>query len=339
MKDILNKLMLMENLSAEEAETAMETLMSGEATHAQIGAFLTALRMKGETVEEVSAFAQVMRNHAERVSLPFPAIDIVGTGGDGTHTFNISTAAAFVTAAAGMPVAKHGNRASSSQCGTADVLEALGAAISMTPPQAVRCLEETGICFLFAQAYHRSMRHVAQPRRELGVRTVFNLIGPLSNPAFVSHQLLGVPTDALVQPMAEVLMNLGMKHAMVVHGEDGPDELTLGGSTLVAEVVNGTLRTYRVVPEQVGLGRCELSQLRGGDAKVNAGILREVLGGAPGPKLDVVLFNAGAALFCADRVPTLEAGVELARETVQSGAAMTTLDQYLAVSARLVAEG
>lgn len=332
MKALLSKLMKLEHLTAAEARHAMETIMAGEATPSQIASFLTALHIKGETVEEISAFAQVMREKASRVHTPGAAIDIVGTGGDGANTFNISTAAALVTAGAGMPVAKHGNRAASSQCGTADVLEALGVNLTLSPARAAACLEQTGICFLFAQAYHSSMRHVAQTRREMGVRTVFNLIGPLSNPAFVGHQLLGVPTDALVAPMAEVLANLGLTHALVVHGEDGPDEISLGGTTLVAEVQQGKVVQYRIAPEDFGFTRQPVAAVRGGDARENANILREVLRGIPGPHLDVVLLNAGAALYVADRVGSIEAGISLAREAIVSGKASQVLDAYIQAS-------
>ena len=332
MKPILGKLMRMEHLTPQEAQQSMEILMTGEATPSQMAAFLTALHMKGETVEEISAFAQVLRSRASRVHTDSAAIDIVGTGGDGANTFNISTAAAFVTAAAGMPVAKHGNRAASSQCGTADVLEALGVNISLSPLRAAECLAQTGICFLFAQAYHSSMRHVAQTRRELGVRTIFNLIGPLSNPAFVHHQLLGVPSDDLVLPMAKVLENLGLMHVMVVHGEDGPDEITLGGSTLVAELSHGSITQYRIAPEDFGLSRQPLSALRGGDANQNARILQNVLRGMPGPHLDVVLLNAGAALRVSDRVESIGEGIALARQTLASGRAMQLLETYITAS-------
>ena len=332
MKALIQKLMRGEHLTSEEARTAMEIMMDGGATASQVAAFLTALRMKGETVEEISAFAHVLRDKASRVHTRGAAIDIVGTGGDGANTFNISTATAFVTAAAGMPVAKHGNRASSSLCGTADVLEALGVNITLSPARAAACLEQTGICFLFAQAYHSSMRHVAQTRRELGVRTVFNLVGPLSNPAFVGYQLLGVPTDELVQPMAEVLANLGLTHALVVHGEDGPDEVTLGGGTLVAEVRDAKVTLYRIFPEDFGFARQPLAAIRGGDAQENAAILRNVLAGLPGPHLDVVLLNAGAALYVADRAASIEAGIAMAREAVASGGAMRVLEDYVRAS-------
>ena len=334
MKQALKKLIALENLSVAEAVSAMETMMSGEATHAQIGAFLTALRMKGETVEEISAFASVLRDKVNRVHLSFDAIDIVGTGGDGANTFNISTAAAFVTAAAGMPVAKHGNRAASSLCGTADVLEALGGNITLAPKEAVLCLERTGICFLFAQAYHSSMKHVAQPRREMGVRTVFNLIGPLSNPAFVRHQLLGVASADLVVPMARVLASLGMKHAMVVHGEDGLDELSIGGCSHVAEVVDGNVTEFRIAPEDFGLNRHPLESIRGGTADENAGFLRSVLNGEPGARRDVVLLNAGAALYVADKAHSIGEGIMMAAKAIDTGAALATLEGFLVESSR-----
>ncbi len=335
MKAILGKLMLLENLSKEEAVEAMETMMSGEATHAQIAAFLTALRMKGETVEELSAFTSVLRGKVDRVQLTVDAIDIVGTGGDGANTFNISTAAAFVTAAAGMPVAKHGNRASSSQCGTADVLEALGCNITLTPEQAVVCLSRTGICFLFAQAYHSSMKHVAQPRREMGVRTVFNLIGPLSNPAFVRYQLLGVASEALIVPMAQALMNLGMKHAMVVHGEDGLDELSISAGSQVAEVVKGQMTRYRIQPEDFGFVRASKESVRGGDASENAKILLSILAGETGPRRDIVLLNAGAALCVADKAGSIGQGIKLAAEAIDSGEALSRLEEYIHESNRV----
>ena len=338
MQQVLKKLMLLENLTTDEAGSAMEAMMTGEATHAQMGAFLTALRIKGETVEEISAFATILRNKANRVTLSFDAVDIVGTGGDGANTFNISTAAAFVTAAAGMPVAKHGNRAASSLCGTADVLEALGCNITLTPKQAVSCLERTGICFLFAQAFHSSMKHVAQPRRELGVRTVFNLIGPLANPAFVRHQLLGVASRDLVAPMALVLANLGMTHAMVVHGEDGLDELSIGGYSWVAEVVNGKVAEFRITPEDFGLQRHELESIQGGNPLKNSKILRSVLRGEIGACRDVVLLNAGAALCVADKASSIGEGVALAIRAIDSGAALTRLEAYIVESNRILPE-
>ncbi len=334
MKAILGKLMLLENLTTEEAVQAMETMMSGEATQSQIAAFLTALRMKGETVDEISAFANVLRGKAERVHLPVEAMDIVGTGGDGANTFNISTAASFVTAAAGMPVAKHGNRAASSQCGTADVLEALGCRITLTPEQAASCLARTGICFLFAQSYHTSMKHVAQPRREMGVRTVFNLIGPLSNPAFVKHQLLGVASEALIEPMAQVLANLGMKHVMVVFGEDGLDEFSISAGSQVAEVVNGQLTRFRVEPEDFGLTRGAKLDVRGGNAEENAEILRSVLSGETGSRRDIVLLNAGAALCVADKAGSIDEGIRMAAEVIDSGAALAKLEAYIIESNR-----
>jgi len=358
MKKFINKLMNLENLSASEVIEAMEIMMTGEATHAQIGSFLTALKMKGETSEEISAFARVLRDKANRVVTVGDAIDIVGTGGDGSNTFNISTAAAFVTAAAGMAVAKHGNRAASSQCGTADVLEQLGCNISLTPIQAESCLEKTGICFLFAQAYHHSMKHVAIPRKELGIRTIFNLIGPLSNPAFVKYQLLGVASEELVEPMAAVLKSLDMKHAMVVHGKDGLDEITLGDSTIVAEVRDNEIRTYEIKPEDFQFSRVHKSLMAGGSARENADILRDVLSvktldpgvvasGAYDPsssriagikhdecmvslaRRDIVLLNAGAAIYVADKADTIAEGIEIAKAVIDSGAALRVLENYI----------
>ncbi len=332
MKEFISKLMNRENLTNREAVAVMETVMAGEATGTQIGAFLIALRMKGETADEIASFAEVLRKKANRVETDGAAIDIVGTGGDGANTFNISTAAAFVTAAAGMKVAKHGNRAASSQCGTADVLEALGCNISLTPENAQKCIKETGICFLFAQAYHTSMKHVAEPRRELGVRTIFNLIGPLSNPAFVQYQLLGVASKDLVEPMAIALKNLGMVHAAVVHGEDGLDEITLGAETIVAEVQNGQMKNYRLRPEDFGLQRASISEMHGGDANENAAILKAVLSGEKGPRRDIVLFNAGMALYIADKAISIADGMEKAAFAIDSGKAIQILENYIMAS-------
>lgn len=326
MVSYLEKLANRQSLTRKEAENAMETLMSGSALPAQIAALLAALRTKGESIEEITAFASVLRSRADRVDTGVKAIDIVGTGGDGANTFNISTAAAIVTAAAGMPVAKHGNRASSGRCGTADVLEALGANIHNTPKEAVACLLRTNFCFLFAQDYHLAMRHVAQVRKELGIRTIFNLIGPLANPAFVSYQLLGVANDDLVLPMAKVLAGLGLKNCLVVHGEDGPDEFTLGGTSLVAEVRKGVISEYRVEPEMFGIKRASLDKISGGDAKENAEIILSILKGEEGPRRDVVLMNAGAALYIADRASSITEGIKIAEETINSGKAKQCLD-------------
>lgn len=329
MKQYIQKLMDGQDLTSDEAVTAMTVIMSGEASPSQIAGFLVAMRMKGETVAEIAGFASVMREKANRVILDSDAIDIVGTGGDGAHTFNISTASAFVVAAAGMPVAKHGNRAMSSRCGTADVLEALGAKISLDAVQAASCIREAGICFMFAQSYHSSMKHVAVPRRDLGVRTIFNFLGPLSNPAFVPHQLLGVAVAAYVEPLADVLAQLHLKHALVVCSEDGLDEISIAAPTLVCDMKDGQRTTFTITPEQFGFVRAGRESLRGGDAAENAEILKAVLGGERGPKRDVVAMNAGAALYAADRAASIEEGVLRAVEVLDSGAALEKMNQFV----------
>lgn len=332
MKELIQKLMNGEHLTQEEAIEAMNLLMSGEATPSQIAGFLIAMRMKGETVDEITGFATAMRAKANRVYLKADAIDIVGTGGDGANTFNISTASAFVTAAAGMPVAKHGNRAASSKCGTADVLEALGANITLTPEKAAECIEKVGICFMFAQSYHSAMKHVAGTRRELGVRTVFNILGPLSNPAFVRYQLLGVPAKTYLLPLAEVLRGLGVKHAMVVHSEDGLDEISIAAPTSVCELKDGHITSYTIAPEDFGLQRGSMSDLRGGSASENAEILKNIFQGLSGPKRDVVLMNAGAALYTAEKATSIAEGIEMAAKVIDRGAALQTLNQFIVVS-------
>src|SRR5579883_2582584 len=254
-----------ENLTREEASTVMEEIMTGQATPAQFGALMTALRFKGETVEEIAGFASVMREFATRVSPSRPVVDTCGTGGDGRGTFNISTTAAFVAAGAGATVAKHGNRSMTSQCGSADVLEALGVHITLTPTQVETCLEEAGIGFMFAQIFHPAMKFAAGPRREIGIRTVFNILGPLTNPARATAQVLGVPSPALVSQMAEALALLGTHHALVVHGEDGVDEISISAPTLIGEVRDGEIKTYRIAPEDFGIGRATLDDIRGGD--------------------------------------------------------------------------
>lgn len=332
MKQYIQKLMDRQDLSNEEAVAAMTAIMSGEASPSQIAGFLVAMRMKGETVAEITGFASVMRERANRVLLDVDAIDIVGTGGDGANTFNISTASAFVVAAAGMPVAKHGNRAASSRCGTADVLEALGANISLTPEQAAECVRRAGICFMFAQTYHQSMKHVAGPRKDLGVRTIFNLLGPLSNPAFVPHQLLGVATPALVEPLAEVLGKLGVKHAVVVCSEDGLDEISIAAPTRICDLRGGKAVPGLLRPEDFGFVRADREALRGGDAMENAQILKSVLSGEAGPKRDVTAMNAGAALYAADKAASIAEGVKMASAILESGAALEKMEEFVRVS-------
>ena len=317
------------DLSEEEAAAAMHEIMSGEATPAQIGAFLIALRMKGETVEEIAGMARVMRQHALRVDVEGALLDTCGTGGDGQGTFNVSTAAAFVAAGAGARVAKHGNRAMSSACGSADVLEALGAKIDLGPEQVAQCIRQAGFGFMFAQLFHPAMRHAATPRREIGVRTVFNILGPLTNPAGAQAQVLGVARPELAPKMAAVLQRLGCQHALVVHGQDGLDEISLSGPSTVHEVQADGIRQYTVSPEEVGLRRAPLETVRGGSPQENAAALRAVLGEERGPLRDMVVLNAAAALVAADLAADLREGVRLAQEAIDSGAARQRLEQFI----------
>jgi anthranilate phosphoribosyltransferase len=311
----------------------MGEIMDGKATAAQIGAFLAALRLKGEQVEEIIGFAQAMRERAVRVPLQADGlIDTCGTGGDGSNTFNISTAAAIVAASGGVKVAKHGNRAVSSKSGSADVLEALGIPITMSPEGAAACLRIANLCFLFAPLYHQAMVHAAGPRRELAVRTVFNLLGPLTNPAGAKRQLMGVYDAALLPTVAEVLRELGVERALVVAGEDGLDELTVTGASRVAELRDGTVTTYEITPEQFGLKRHPLEELRGGDAHFNASIIREVFAGKRNAARDIVLLNAGAILYLADRVESIGAGVIRAAELIDHGEVQRKLVQIREVA-------
>ncbi|MGS1093322.1 anthranilate phosphoribosyltransferase [Aquamicrobium terrae] len=318
-------------LSFEEAREAFDIIMSGDATPGQIGGFLMALRVRGETVSEISGAVATMRDKMLRVSAPAAAIDIVGTGGDGSHSVNISTASAFVTAACGVPVAKHGNRGLSSLTGTADVLTRLGVNIELAPDAIGRCVEQAGIGFMFAPSHHPAMKHVGPIRVELGTRTIFNLLGPLTNPAGVGRQLVGVFAPEWVLPVAEALKTLGSTHVWVVHG-DGYDEITATGETHVAELAGGEIRSFTLTPEALGLERHTKEALRGGDSEFNAAALRKVLSGAPGAYRDTVLMNAGAGLVVADQVTTLADGVAKAREAIDSGRAMVVLDRLVEVS-------
>ncbi|MSQ23712.1 MAG: anthranilate phosphoribosyltransferase [Chloroflexi bacterium] len=323
------------NLSEEEATAAMEDIVAGNATPAQIAAFAVALRMKGETIDEMVGLARVMRDASLKIVLDEPLLDTCGTGGDGSGTFNISTTAAIVAAAAGARVAKHGNRAVTSQSGSADLLGALGIVPDLPPLQATQCIVETGIGFLFAPAYHPAMASAAGPRREIGVRTVFNVLGPLSNPARARHQLLGVAVSSLAPKMAEVLLRMGSKHALVVHGSDGLDEITLTGPTEVHEVKDGTVRNWTLDPTDYGFNLVPPGALLGGDPIHNAGIAHTVFAAEPSPFRDVVELNAGAALFAADVVSSLKAGIDLARKVIEDGTAGRKLDQVIATSQRL----
>lgn len=319
-------------LSESEAREAFGIIMSGDATPAQIGALLMGLRVRGETVEEITGAVRVMREKALGVSAPPGAIDIVGTGGDSSGTYNISTAAALVVAAAGIPVAKHGNRALSSKCGSADVLASLGVNIDADVPIVEKAINEAGIGFLMAPRHHAAMRHVAGPRVEIGTRTVFNLLGPLSNPAGVKRQFTGVFAREWIRPMAEVLGKLGTEHAWVVHGADGLDELSTTGPTYVAQLKNGTVKAFEVVPEDANLSRAQPHDLQGGDAEANAEAMLAVLGGARTAFRDAAIFNAAAALIVAGKVNTLLDGAAEAALAIDSGKAKATLDKLIEIT-------
>lgn len=320
------------SLTMDQAASAMAEIMEGQVTPAQFGAFVTALRMKGETSEEIAGMARVMRDKAIPVRADGPLVDTCGTGGDNASTFNISTAAAFAAAGAGLRVAKHGNRAASSQCGSADVLEALGVKIDLTAPQVERCLAEAGIGFMFAPSFHPAMKYAGAPRREIGVRTVFNILGPLTNPARAQAQVLGVAEPSLTEKMAVVLRLLGCRHALVVHGEDGLDEITISGQTEVRELVGERIRLYTVSPEDFGFSRAELDGIRGSSAKDNAALVRRLLAGASGPRRDVVLMNAAAAIMAGGLAKSLPEGAALAAEAIDSGRALAKLDHLVRVS-------
>ena len=322
------------SLTEEEARDAMNFIMSDEATDAQIASFITALRMKGETIDEITGFAKVMREKAKPVPISPAAVDIVGTGGDLAGSFNISTTSALVAAGAGLRVAKHGNRSVSSKSGAADVLEALGVKIGLSPGQAAECMEKCGMTFLFAQIFHGSMKYAAAPRRETGVRTVFNILGPLANPAHAESILLGVYDEALLEPMAKVLLNLGVKNAMLVHGNDGFDEVSVSDRTSVCEARDGKIIRYELGPEDFGIHKAQKSDVEGGDAKKNAEITLSVLNGEKGPKRDIVLLNAGCALYIGGAAGTVQEGINLAEHSVDSGAALAKLNRLREITSR-----
>jgi anthranilate phosphoribosyltransferase len=315
-----------------DAEAAFEIIMSGEATPAQIGAFLMALRVRGETVDEITGAVTVLRGKMTRVEAPAGAIDIVGTGGDASGTFNISTASALVLAGAGVAVAKHGNRALTSRSGAADVLAALGVNIELGPEAISRCITEAGVGFMFAPMFHSSFRHVGPARAELGTRTVFNLLGPLCNPASVASQVIGVFDGAWAEPLAHVLRNLGAESIWIVHGSDGLDELTTTGPTQVAQLKDGEITSFEVTPEDAGLARAVPEALKGGDAETNAAAIRRLLAGEAGAFRDIVLLNAGAGLIVAGRAGELKEAAALAAEAIDSGAALTALERLVAAS-------
>jgi anthranilate phosphoribosyltransferase len=331
-KEAIKTLSQKKSLTADEAEAVMNEIMSGETTDIQMSAYLTALSMKGETIEEITGSARGMRQHCVRLLHDQKALEIVGTGGDGSNSFNISTAASLVASAAGVPVAKHGNRAASSKCGAADVLEALGVNIMISPEQSSELLKEINICFLFAQNYHIAMKYVAPIRKALGIRTIFNLLGPLSNPAGATYQVMGVYDESLVEPLAAVLANLGVERGMVVFGQDRLDEISISAPTTVAEIGPDGIRQYTITPEEFGLDRADKNDIIGGTPEENAEILRRIFSGEKGAKHDAVVLNAGAALYVAGKVPDLSSGIQMAQSIIETGQAMKQLDRFIAHS-------
>lgn len=326
-KEAIAKVVDGEDLAEEEMQEVMNEIMTGGATPAQIASFITALRFKGETVDEITGAARVMREKAARIAAKDSmVVDTCGTGGDMAQTFNVSTTAAFVVAGTGLMVAKHGNRSVSSACGSADVLQALGVNIELKPAEVERCLNEIGIGFLFAPLFHEAMKFAVGPRKEIGIRTIFNILGPLTNPAGAKAQVLGVYSHSLTETMAKVLMKLGASHCFVVHGSDGLDEITITTTTKVSEGKNGKVRTYTVKPSDFGLRKAKKVDLLGGDAAENAKITMAILSGEKGPKRDIVLLNAAAAIVAGCRAKTLKEGVKLAAESIDSGAAMNKLE-------------
>ena len=325
------------DLKADDMRAVMQTIMTGQATPAQIGGFLVGLRMKGETVEEIAAAAEVMRSLATPVPVSDKTylVDTCGTGGDASHTFNISTTCAFVAAAAGAKVAKHGNRSVSSKSGSADVLEAAGVNLDLSPEQVARCIEQVGVGFMFAPKHHGAMKHAIGPRREMGVRTIFNILGPMTSPAGAPNQVLGVFGMNLLEPLAQVLQRLGSRHVLVVHAEDGMDELSIGATTQVAELKGGMVRRYSIQPEQFGLKRADIKALAVTDPQTSLAMLRTVLDNVAGAALDIVLLNAGAAIYVAGVAPSLEEGINKARGAIAAGAARAKLEALVQLSKSL----
>lgn len=336
-KEAIVKIVNKQDLTYDEAYTVMNEIMNGETTPTQNAAFLSALSTKSakaETTAEIAGCAAAMREHAVKVETNMDVFEIVGTGGDNAHSFNISTTSALVAAAGGMKVAKHGNRAASSKCGTADCLEALGVNIQQSPERCVELLNEVGMCFFFAQKYHTSMKYVGAIRKELGFRTVFNILGPLTNPGSPKMQLLGVYDEYLVEPLAQVLIELGVERGMVVYGTDKLDEISLSSPTKVCEFKDGWFKSYTICPEDFGLRSCSKEDLVGGTPEENADITRDILKGAKGPKRDAVLMNAGASLYIGGKADSMKAGIELAAQIIDSGAALKTLEKFIEVSNR-----
>ena len=336
-KDAILALNKKENLSYETAQAVMDEIMSGQASPVQMSSYLTALAMKGETIDEITGSAAGMRAHCIKLLHDMDVLEIVGTGGDGANSFNISTTASLVISAGGDAVAKHGNRAASSKSGAADCLEALGVKIDLEPEKNKEVLEKLGICFLFAQKYHMSMKYVAPVRKMLGIRTIFNILGPLTNPAAATMQVMGVYEEALVRPMAEVLFNLGVKRGMVVYGQDCLDEISLSAPTSVCEIKDGTFEEYVITPEEFGMTRCTKEELVGGTPQENAEITKEILAGKKGPARDAVVLNAAAALHAAKEIPMQDA-VKLAEELIDSGKAQKKLEEFVSLTNKLAEE-
>jgi anthranilate phosphoribosyltransferase len=335
-KEAISTLITKQSLTFEQASGAMEEIMDGQATPAQIAAFVTALNMKDETAEEIAGLASVMRSHATPVKTASPTIDVVGTGGDGSGSFNISTAAAFVVAGAGLKVAKHGNRAASSRCGSADVLEALGVKIDLPPEAVTECINSIGIGFMFAPVFHPAMKHAAVPRREIGIRTVFNILGPLTNPACTEYMLLGVPSRALGEKIAAVLHRLGTRHSLVVHGLDGMDEISIGGASLVWDITGvAPGEPYEVSPEDFGFCKAGTNELKGGTPEENADTFRRILNGEKGALRNVIVMNAAAALVAGNVTKNLKEAARLAEESIDSGQAADKLAKFVETSQRL----
>ena len=329
-KEAIIKLSKKQDLTYTEAETVMDEIMSGQATPVQMSAYLTALSLKGETIDEITASAAGMRAHCIKLLHDMDVLEIVGTGGDGSNSFNISTTSSLVIAAGGVPVAKHGNRAASSKSGAADVLEELGVKITLTPERSAEILKKINICFLFAQNYHIAMKYVAPIRKELSIRTVFNILGPLSNPAGANMELMGVYDQALVEPLAQVMANLGVNRGMVVYGQDSLDEISMCAPTSVCEIKDGKFTSYEITPEQFGYEKCEKGALTGGTPAENAEITKAILKGEErGPKRQAVCLNAGAALYIAEKAASIEEGVKLAESLIDSGAALKKLEEFV----------
>lgn len=328
-KEAILKVVNGNDLNAKEAYGAMDEIMSGEASEVQMSAYLTALSMKGETIEEITASTKAMRAHCVKLLNDEEVLEIVGTGGDGSNTFNISTTSSIVISAAGVPVAKHGNRSASSKCGAADVLEALGVNIYIEPEKSLKILKEIYLCFLFAQNYHLAMKFVAGVRKELSIRTIFNILGPLTNPAGATMQVLGVYDESLVKPLCEVLKNVGVKSALSVYGQDGLDEISVSDKTSVCELRDGRLKCYEIAPEDFGMGRCSKEDLVGGNPRENAEITLSILNGQKGPKRNAVVLNSAAALYVAGKADSIEDGVRLASEIIDSGRAKKQLEKFI----------